>query len=230
MGKSLTPELIVQRSKTDNFEKIKNLNLWGNELDDVSILRELPNVEVLSLSVNKISSLKDFAHSKKLTELYLRKNGISDLTEIKYLKHLEFLRVLWLWDNPCAEHQYYRQYVIKTLPNLVKLDNTTISQDERDVAMMMNIDLGDEGKGGAQPPTQAPYHKAKVGNEYPPHANPEPAKPIRKQPLGAVPKIPENRNENILCAIMALLKELDINGLELVRRDLERKITSYKKM
>ena len=229
MGKSLTPELIVQRSKTDNFEKIKNLNLWGNELDDVSILRELPNVEVLSLSVNKISSLKDFAHSKKLTELYLRKNGITDLTEIRYLKHLEYLRVLWLWDNPCAEHQYYRQYVIKTLPNLVKLDNTTISQEERDVAMMMNIDLGDEGKGGALPANQQPYHKPKTPQDYPPHSNPDP-KPVRKQPLPAASKPPENRNENILCAIMALMKELDYNGLELVRRDLERKIASYKKM
>lgn len=32
------------------------------------------------------------------------------------------------------------------------------------------------------------------------------------------------RNENILCAVLALLKELDENGLELVKRDIERKI------
>jgi hypothetical protein len=32
------------------------------------------------------------------------------------------------------------------------------------------------------------------------------------------------RNENILCAVLALLKELDESGLELVRRDVERKM------
>jgi hypothetical protein len=32
------------------------------------------------------------------------------------------------------------------------------------------------------------------------------------------------RNENILCAVLALLKELDEGGLELVKRDIDRKL------
>lgn len=36
----------------------------------------MPNVEVLSLSVNKIRSLQDFAYCSNLTELYLRKNEV----------------------------------------------------------------------------------------------------------------------------------------------------------
>jgi len=36
------------------------------------------------------------------------------------------------------------------------------------------------------------------------------------------------RNENILCAVLALLKELDESGLELVRRDIERKMGGKK--
>lgn len=32
------------------------------------------------------------------------------------------------------------------------------------------------------------------------------------------------RNENILCAVLALLKELDESSLELVRRDIDRKL------
>ena len=60
MGKTLTAELILLRAKTDRLSNIKNLNLWGNELDNVAVLREMTNVEVLSLSVNKISTLKDF--------------------------------------------------------------------------------------------------------------------------------------------------------------------------
>jgi Leucine-rich repeat (LRR) protein len=42
-------------------------------------------VEILSLSLNKITTLRDFANCPKLTELYLRKNLIADLGEIKYL-------------------------------------------------------------------------------------------------------------------------------------------------
>ena len=37
---------------------MKSLNCWGQDLTDVSILCEMPNVEVLSLSVNRISTLK----------------------------------------------------------------------------------------------------------------------------------------------------------------------------
>jgi hypothetical protein len=32
------------------------------------------------------------------------------------------------------------------------------------------------------------------------------------------------RNENILCAVLALLKELDESGLELVKRDINKKL------
>ena len=32
MSKSLTPELILSKTKNDNLLLIKNLNLWGNDL------------------------------------------------------------------------------------------------------------------------------------------------------------------------------------------------------
>jgi len=144
MGKPLNMDLIVSRAKTDNLYLIKKINLWGNEIDDVKILREMPNVEVVSLSVNLISSLKEFANCHKLQELYLRKNNISDLSEVRYLADLQHLRILWLWDNPCTEHPHYRLYVIKCLPNLVKLDNDPITPEERAAAAKLNISFGDE--------------------------------------------------------------------------------------
>ena len=131
MVKVLTPDFILMRCKTDKLTQIKNLNLWGNDLEDVSALRDLPNMEICSLSLNKISSLRDFQSSKKLKELYLRKNQIADLQELKYLGGLPNLKVLWLWDNPICQHPLYRQYCIKLLPNLVKLDSTAVSSEER---------------------------------------------------------------------------------------------------
>lgn len=73
------------KCKTDKLFNIKNLNLWGNDLEEISLIRDMPNIEICSLSLNKIYGLKDFAACKKLTELYLRKNLIADLFEVKYL-------------------------------------------------------------------------------------------------------------------------------------------------
>lgn len=87
------------------------------------MVKDLPALEICSLSLNKISSLKYFIFSHNLTELYLRKNCISDIFEVRNLKNCQKLKVLWLWDNPIAQHPYYRQFIIKTLPGLAKLDN-----------------------------------------------------------------------------------------------------------
>lgn len=65
-GKPLTLELVFNKTKSDNLNNIKNLNLWGNELEDLSLIDRMPNLEVISLSVNKINSLKDFANCSKL--------------------------------------------------------------------------------------------------------------------------------------------------------------------
>ncbi len=51
-NKPLTKELIVMKCKTDKLSAIPNLNLWGNDLEDVSILSEMNNVEIVSLSLN----------------------------------------------------------------------------------------------------------------------------------------------------------------------------------
>ena len=165
MVKQLTADLVLMRSKADKLTNVKNLNLWGNELEDVAILKDMTNVQILSLSLNKISSLKDFGHCKHLTELYLRKNRISDLREVKYLASLPYLRVLWLWDNPIAEHELYRLYIIKTLPNLDKLDNNAVTPEERAQANALNIQ--DDEMPPPPPQEQPPPPKEKAPTKGP---------------------------------------------------------------
>jgi Leucine-rich repeat (LRR) protein len=100
----LTREIILEKcKKTDNFNEIKNLNLWGSDLDDISLIKQLPNLEVVSLSCNRISTLVHFGYCPRIIELYLRKNLIADLKEIQHLQNLKNLRVLWLSDNPCSQ-------------------------------------------------------------------------------------------------------------------------------
>ena len=58
----LTEKLLKEKAKATQLQHVKKLNFWGHQLTDVSILATLtPTVEVLSLSVNDISSLRHFA-------------------------------------------------------------------------------------------------------------------------------------------------------------------------
>ena len=131
LGKPLTADLVFTKTKSDSLHNIKNLNLWGNDLEDLSLIEKMPNLEVISLSVNRISSLRDFSKCFKLQELYLRKNNISDIREIRHLVNLPTLKVLWLHDNPCAQIENYREITIKYLPHLMKLDNNPVTPEER---------------------------------------------------------------------------------------------------
>lgn len=70
-GKVLTPELIFSKVKSDNLQSIKNLNLWGNELQDLQLIERMPSLEVISLSVNRIATLRDFSKCLKLQVLIL---------------------------------------------------------------------------------------------------------------------------------------------------------------
>jgi len=141
MNRPLTAELIRTRTKTDNLFYIKKFTLCNHDIDDIRILRQMPNIEVLSLSVNKINSLKEFANCSKLQELYVRSNNIKDLAEVEYLADLRDLRVLWLSENPCANHPNYRAYVINSLPDLESLDKVPVTLEER--AAAAGIDMYD---------------------------------------------------------------------------------------
>lgn len=58
-----------------------------------------------SRSVNQIQTLADFQYCPNLQELYIRKNSISDINEVLYLRQLPKLKSLWLADNPCADFE-----------------------------------------------------------------------------------------------------------------------------
>lgn len=135
--KKLTEMIIKQRIRScvTDIEKIEQINLTGRDLEDISILRRMKNVEILSLSFNKITSLVDFQFCENLRELYLRRNNIKDLSEIYYLKGLPNLKKLMLSENPCADDPMYRQTIITNLENLETLDEIPITLEERRIAV-----------------------------------------------------------------------------------------------
>ncbi len=126
MSRKLTLDFIKMRTNNSKYNQIKTLNLWGNDLEDIAVLSELPNLEVVSLSVNNIRNLEVFQNHENLKELYLRKNLISNLDQIKYLEKCKNLSVLILKDNPITLIQDYKNKIIEILPQLKKLDDDVI--------------------------------------------------------------------------------------------------------
>jgi hypothetical protein len=124
----LQEHMIFQRTRTLKLADVHALNMWGCELEDVSIIAQLTNVETLSLPVNKISTLAPFGHCPNLQHLLLRENLIASLDELSHLQKLPHLLTLSLIDNPVAELPNYREYAIRLLPHLEKLDDVPVAR------------------------------------------------------------------------------------------------------
>ena len=125
----LTKEYIFKKNpKYKLLSEIQTLNLWGNDIEDISILSECKNIEILSLSLNKISNISPLKNCLYLRELYLRKNNISSLNQIDNLINLQNLKILWLDENPISNLENYKDYIIKKLSQIIKFDNEIIDQ------------------------------------------------------------------------------------------------------
>ena len=126
MSRKLTLDFIKTKTNNSKCNQIKSLNLWGNELEDISILSELPQLEIVSLNDNNIRNLEVFQNHENLKELYLRKNFIATLEQIKYLEKCKNLSILILKDNPITSILDYKNKIIEILPQLKKLDDEVI--------------------------------------------------------------------------------------------------------
>ncbi|XP_077581279.1 cilia and flagella associated protein 410 isoform X1 [Stigmatopora nigra] len=148
----LTRTQVLTEAKAPDLESVRKLNCWGCKLSDVSILAEMPNIEVLTLSVNSISSLAPLAGCLSVCELYLRRNMIASLSELWYLRPMRRLRILWLADNPCCgeNSSQYRLTVLRCLPRLQKLDNKVVTEDEILSAQMEGEEISAPAIGAEQ--------------------------------------------------------------------------------
>ncbi|XP_033100575.1 cilia- and flagella-associated protein 410-like isoform X1 [Anneissia japonica] len=231
----LTEGLVLARARASDLENVRKLNCWAACLTDVSILRQMPSLEVIGLSVNSLTTLEDFLHCPNLVELYIRKNCIADLSEIWHLRKLPKLRVLWLADNPCAAGDMYRMTVLKILPNLQRLDNVAVTSEEVHRALELGDDL--------------PYPLTKCnsnGNislykdkpDGPIELSLGETNKIRQQlglralpaekisPMKSHHRSGKSRNSNVLQAVLALIKELDQDSLEVVANACRDKLDS----
>ena len=45
----LTEDMIVARTRVSDMANVRKLSCWGSNLDDISVLRRLNNVEMIAL-------------------------------------------------------------------------------------------------------------------------------------------------------------------------------------
>lgn len=127
----LTEHMVFNKTRANSLSDVVNLNMWGYNLTDVSIIERMVNLEACSLSTNNITTLKQFSKCVNLKQLYLKQNNISDFRELDYLRNLKKLHTLWLDGNPITMHPDYRKKVFSILPNLRNLDENTVTHRDR---------------------------------------------------------------------------------------------------
>ena len=248
----LTEELVLQRTKAKSLSDVRSLNMWGQDISDIDVLLRMPNVEVLSLSVNGISSLSSFRRCERLRELYLRKNDVKNLADIQFLAGIKCLKILWLSDNPCAESTEYRATVIQYLPNLEKLDNVDVTDAERLSAssgalMLPRLDsrqLGDSLERTLVLESPRVESSGPAGLGASSHSHSQQQHPLQPPPGARAPEEQAQRtgddakmtvngmglgtadttSPHILYAVIALLEELDEDSLRIVKAEVDSRL------
>lgn len=116
------------------------LNLWGNEIKDISPLSNLSNLWLLWLSYNQISDISPLANLTNLWYLDLSNNHISDISLLVYLTNLQVLNLSWnqISDiSPLVANPGLGQGDVVYLQNNL-LDLTPGSDDMKNIQILQN--------------------------------------------------------------------------------------------
>nr|CDS29888.1 leucine rich repeat containing protein 51 [Hymenolepis microstoma] len=128
----------------------KILKLNNNELEDLNDLPEVLKtffptdnwLTWLDLSCNQLTQVHpELTEMKKLKILYLHGNKIASIRELLKLETLQNLTKLTAHGNPAELEPGYFSILLAALPNLVKLDFTGISINERLAAARFRASL-----------------------------------------------------------------------------------------
>ncbi|XP_059711091.1 cilia- and flagella-associated protein 410 [Haemorhous mexicanus] len=245
----LSRAAVLAQAKAAALDGVRRLNCWGSHLTDISICRDLPNIEVITFSVNGISDLEPLHQCQNLSELYLRRNNIRSLDELFYLKTLPRLRVLWLAENPCCgpDPHRYRMTVLRNLPSLQKLDNQAVTEEELSQALVDGVEI-------TAPPARSRVENgwssttsSAAGSTTEPESQllscslEETNKTQDELDMKPVPRdkyssfSPQEtdcsckKRNNVLNAILLLMKELDTEGLEIIQQTVARRLQAFQK-
>ncbi|XP_040842630.1 cilia- and flagella-associated protein 410 [Ochotona curzoniae] len=243
----LTRKMVLSRAKASELHHVRKLNCWGSRLTDISICREMPSLEVVTLSVNSVSTLEPVSRCQRLSELYLRRNLIPSLSELFHLKHLPLLRVLWLAENPCcgADPHLYRMTVLRNLPGLQRLDNQAVTEEELSRALMEGDEITSApSREHADSSCPAPSCTLSPNSSAGSTADTEASNDLlgcseasslqgrltpKPPPFSQRDTAGSHTNRNVLTAVLLLLQELDATGLEAVQQTVSSRLQALRR-
>lgn len=121
-----------------DLKNLKRLSLGRNAIRKLEQL-DVPQLEELWISYNKIDKLSGLDKLKNLKTLYMSNNQISNWTEIERLANQcpELVDVLFIGNpifNNAPSEQDYRYMMLQRLPKLTKLDGNPVDPEEREEA------------------------------------------------------------------------------------------------
>ncbi|XP_048849326.1 centriolin isoform X2 [Brienomyrus brachyistius] len=133
---NLNHNLIEKIEKLDKLHRLLELHLSHNRIQKIEGLEHMGNLQVLNLANNNIEHIPLWLAKKlrSLQSLNLQHNNISSLHEVAKLKSLKNLTELVVAENPMSNLPHCRLFLVFHLRTLEKLDEMSVSQQEREMA------------------------------------------------------------------------------------------------
>eukprot|EP01059_Diplonema_ambulator_P026223 TRINITY_DN43457_c0_g1_i1.p1 TRINITY_DN43457_c0_g1~~TRINITY_DN43457_c0_g1_i1.p1 ORF type:complete len:355 (+),score=117.38 TRINITY_DN43457_c0_g1_i1:50-1114(+) len=120
-----------------HLKKLKKLDLSNNMIRDIENLEGCTDLTELNLSKNQIQTARGLLKAPPVTTLDLSHNRIASADELlPYLERSPQILSLRLMGNPVVRVvPYYRTKIISILPNLRSLDDTPVSDVDKEAAL-----------------------------------------------------------------------------------------------
>jgi hypothetical protein len=128
---------LVYVSDLTRFKQLEALWLNNNNLTALHGFDCNPTLQAVYAHCNSIYTLAgSLQNLKYLRSLSLYNNKLRDLkATLPYIRHLQYLVALDLFDNPLANEPNYRLLCIWTFPSLHVLDRHEVTEEERHAAV-----------------------------------------------------------------------------------------------
>lgn len=84
----ISVERLLEACGASSLDQVRSVNFWAKKLTSKQVQQtvgQCANLEVASLSINEVDSLKAFKGNTQLQELFLRKNNVADIREVGHL-------------------------------------------------------------------------------------------------------------------------------------------------
>ena len=117
-----------------SFNKLRNI--------DRTQLGYLPKLQILLCDNNFLRNVNAFAKLESLHTISFENNKIGDYFSLEKLESLANLRDLNVLNNPVTKMVNYRSRMLKLFEHLIKLDNTEVTSEEREM-ILLEMQMGD---------------------------------------------------------------------------------------